>query len=90
MAGIRLKGESTVTEDVPEKHIVVESKGGAESTFTFNFEKRKEDVTVLDLDIDYKVPVPVLGKLAEKVLLKRNEREADMNLMNLKEKLEAR
>jgi len=45
-------------------------------------------VTVLNLDIDYKIPVPVLGKLAEKVLMKRNERETEMGLANIKEKLE--
>jgi hypothetical protein len=31
-----------------------------------------------------------LGKLAEKVLLKRNERETEMGLMNIKEKLESK
>lgn len=89
MAGLRLKGETTCTEDVPEKHIVVETKGGVESTWTFNLEPRR-DVTVLNLDIDYKIPVPVLGNLVEKVLLKRNERETEMNLMNIKEKLESK
>ena len=89
MAGMRIKGETTRTEDVPEKHIVDQTKGGVESTWTFNLETSK-DVTVLNLDIDYKIPVPVIGKLAERVLLKRNEREADLNLTNLKEKLEAR
>lgn len=88
MAGIRLKGETTCTEDVPEKHIVVQSKGGVESTWTFDL-KQRENATVLDLDIDYKIPVPVLGKLAEKVLLKRNERQTEMALMNIKEKMEA-
>jgi uncharacterized membrane protein len=87
MAGIPLKGESLCTEDVPEKHIVVKTTGGAESTWTFDLESR-ENYTKLDLDIDYKIPVPVLGKLIEKVLLQRNEREAEMNLMNIKEKLE--
>jgi uncharacterized membrane protein len=89
MAGMRLKGENLCTEDVPEKHIVVESKGGVESVWTFNFDNRN-DATVLDLDIDYKIPVPVIGKLAEKVLLKRNERIAEMDLLNIKEKLEVR
>ncbi len=88
MAGIPLKGESTCTEDIPEKHIVVKTKGGVESTWTFDLEPRK-NYTVLNLDIDYRIPVPVLGKLAEKILLKRNEREAEMDLMNIKEKLEA-
>jgi len=31
----------------------------------------------------------VLGKLAEKLVLKRNEREADMALENVKDKMEA-
>jgi uncharacterized membrane protein len=87
MAGIKLNGESTFKEDIPEKQIVVESKGGVESTWVFNLEHRN-NVTVLNLDIDYKIPVPVLGKLAEKVLMKRNERETEMGLANIKEKLE--
>lgn len=92
MVGVPLKGEVTATEDIPEKRIVTESKGGVESTWTWNLsaEKGKKDVTVLDLDIDYKIPVPVVGKLADKILLKRNERQTDMTLMNIKEKLEAR
>lgn len=88
MAGLKFKGENTYIEDVPNKRIVINSKGGIESTWTYNFESRG-DVTILDLDIDYKIPVPVLGKLAEKFLLKRNEREGDTNLMNLKDKLES-
>ncbi len=89
MAGIKLNGESTFKEDIPEKQIVVESKGGVESTWAFNLEHRN-NVTVLNLDIDYKIPVPVLGKLAEKVLMKRNERETEMGLTNIKEKLESK
>jgi uncharacterized membrane protein len=88
MAGIRLRGESTFKEDVPEKRLVAETKGGVESTWTFKLEQHK-DTTVLDLDIDYRIPVPVLGKLAEKILMKRNERETELNLMNIKERLEA-
>ena len=88
MAGIRLNGESTFTEDVSEKKIKVESKGGVESTWNWKLDQRK-DITVLDLDLDYKIPVPVLGKVVEKLLLKRNEHEADLALTNIKEKLES-
>ncbi|HPI94447.1 MAG TPA: SRPBCC family protein [Deltaproteobacteria bacterium] len=87
MAGMRLKGESTFVEDVPDKRLVMKGKGDIESTWTYDMESRGE-VTVLDLDIDYKIPIPLVGKLAEKVLLKRNEREGEMNLQNLKERLE--
>jgi uncharacterized membrane protein len=89
MAGIHMKGESTNIEDIPNKRIVLKGKGGIESTWTFNLESHK-DVTVLDLDIDYTIPIPVLGKLAEKVVLKQNEREVDMAITNLKEKLETK
>jgi uncharacterized membrane protein len=89
MAGMKFKGENTIIEDVPNKKIVINSKGGIESTWTYNFEPRG-DATILDLDIEYKIPVPILGKMAENLLLKRNEREAETNLMNLKDRLEAR
>lgn len=89
MVGVPLKGESQFIEDVPQKHIVVKTKGGAESTWTFDLQDR-DTYTMLDLDIDYRIPVPVVGRLAEKALLKRNEREAESSLMNIKEKLEAR
>jgi uncharacterized membrane protein len=88
MAGIKLQGENTYIEDETDKRLVINSKGGVESTWTYNFEPRG-DATILDLDIEYKIPVPVLGKLAENLLLKRNEREGETNLQNLKEKLES-
>jgi hypothetical protein len=40
------------------------------------------------MDIDYTIPVPVLGKLAENLVFKRNQREAAMSLENIKERLE--
>lgn len=89
MAGMKFKGENTKIEDVPNKRIVINSKGDIESTWTYNFEPRG-DATVLDLDIEYKIPVPVLGRLAENLLLRRNERETETNLMNLKERLETK
>jgi hypothetical protein len=38
----------------------------------------------LELNIDYRVPVPVLGKIAEKMILGKNEREADLAMENIK------
>jgi hypothetical protein len=40
------------------------------------------------MDVDYTIPVPVLGKLAEKLVLKRNQREMVLNNQNIKERLE--
>jgi len=87
MAGLLLEGESTFTEHIPIKRIVTESKGGVKSTFTFDFEPHN-DGTILKLVIEYNIPIPVLGKIGETILLKRNEREADLAMANIKEILE--
>ena len=56
---------------------------------TCNWASRQyEGGTKLDLQIDYTIPVPVLGKLAEKLVLKRHQRDADTSMENLKERLE--
>ena len=47
-----------------------------------------ESGTKLGFDVDYTIPVPVLGKLAEKAVFKRNQREAQMSTENIKERLE--
>jgi uncharacterized membrane protein len=87
MAGVLLKGETTVTELEPNKRIRTLSKGGIKSDFLFVLE-RQNGGTLLELVIEYTVPIPVLGKLAEKAILKRNEREADLAMQNIKDSLE--
>ena len=87
MIGIPLRGETTISEHVPNERRVAESKGGITSTFTFTFAAH-EGGTKLDMDVDYTIPVPVLGKLAEKLVLKRHQRDADTSMENLKERLE--
>ncbi|MHC4572330.1 MAG: SRPBCC family protein [Planctomycetota bacterium] len=87
MAGIRLQGETTVTEHIPNQRSVAQSKGGAVSTWIFTFEPH-DGGTKLNLDIEYTIPVPVLGNLAEKLVLRRNEREADLAMANIKDKME--
>ena len=87
MAGVPLKGETTVIEQIPNERRVTDSKGGVISTWTLTFEPH-DGGTKFGIDIEYTVPVPVLGKLAEKLVLKRNEREADMAMENVKERME--
>ena len=87
MAGVLLKGETTFTEHIPNERIVSQSKGGVTSTWILNF-KTHDGGTMMELDIEYTIPIPVLGKIAEKIVLKRNEREADLAISNIKEKME--
>ena len=88
MAGVKLKGESDHTEEIPNEKIVVKGKGAIESTWTFKFKPHGE-ITHLDMDIDYKIPIPVVGKVAEKLVLKQNEREAEIDAQNLKDRMES-
>jgi len=87
MAGLRFKGENTVTEHIPNERKVEQSKGGIVSTWTYSFEPH-DGGTKMELVIEYTIPVPVLGKLAEKLVLRRNEREADLAMGNIKDKME--
>jgi uncharacterized membrane protein len=87
MAGVLLKGETTVTEHIPNERILSQSKGGVTSTWILSF-KTQDGGTMMELDIEYTIPIPVLGKIVEKIVLKRNEREADLAMSNIKEKME--
>ena len=88
MLGIHFNGESEVTEVIQNERFVLKSKAGIESIWVYTYEPH-EGGTKLSLDLDYKVPVPVLGKLAEKLVLKTNEREAELALENIKTMVEA-
>jgi carbon monoxide dehydrogenase subunit G len=88
MAGVRLEGTSETTEYVANQRIVTKSTGAVESSFVWDFLPEGEG-TKLNVSIEYTVPVPVLGKLAEGLIVKMNEREADTLVANLKDRLEA-
>jgi hypothetical protein len=67
---------------------VHESKGGIASTWTTTLEPRA-DGTELTIQIEYAIPVPVLGRLAEKLVVKRDARELEEALKNVKETVES-
>lgn len=87
LAGIRLEGEDTTEEFIPNKRIVTRSKGGIESSWTWNFEPHN-DGTKVDVLVEYTIPIPVLGKIAEALALKQIEREADHAVANIKDIME--
>ena len=87
MFGISFKGNSEVTEQVDNEKYVYKTMGGINSNWTFSF-KKEDDGTRLNLDIEYTVPVPVLGKVAEKLALGQNEKEANLAIDNIKSILE--
>ena len=87
MMGISFKGENEVLESVTNQKIVLKSTGGIDSTWNWMF-KSENGKTVINLVVEYTIPVPVLGKIAEKLVLRQNEREAALAMTNIKERLE--
>jgi uncharacterized membrane protein len=88
MAGMRLEGTSEDIEYVANQRRVVKTKGGIDSTQTWMLQP-EADGTRVTLEIEYTVPIPVLGKLAEAVIVKMNDREGDTMVENLKAMLES-
>jgi len=87
LAGLRFEGEDTCTEYAPNEKIVTRTKGGISSTWAYTFVPEGEG-TRLNLEIEYTIPVPVLGRVAERLALSQNEREADPGMANIKARLE--
>ncbi len=87
MAGIRFEGKNITDEHVPNKKIVIRSEGSIKTLWNWNFEPH-DDGTKIDLSVEYTIPMPVLGKIAEAIVLKQNEREAELALANIKTKME--
>jgi uncharacterized membrane protein len=88
MAGMTFNGHSDTTEFKPNERVVTENKEGIPSTFVWDY-SAKDGGTTVDVVVEYTVPVPILGKLAEKVIIKMNENEMDTLLANLKAVMEA-
>jgi carbon monoxide dehydrogenase subunit G len=83
MAGISFDGTGRVLEHDPPRRHVVETQGGITSTWAWTLEPEGEG-TRLSLRMEYIIPGAALGKLAEKLLLKQNEKAADEGLAKLR------
>jgi uncharacterized protein YndB with AHSA1/START domain len=88
MAGIRFEGTSEDIEYVANQRVVTKTKGGVEATYTWTFQP-EDGGTKMTVMIEWTVPVPVLGKLAEALIVRQQEREFELFLANLKDRMEA-
>ncbi len=87
MLGIPLSGKSETVEYKLNERYVSKSSGGVVSTWTWMF-RSEAGGTQMNLVIEYMIPVPVLGKFAERLVLRQTEREADLAMTTLKDKLQ--
>ena len=88
MSGMTFEGKNVTDEFVQDKKIVIRSEGSIKTLWNWDFETVDND-TKLNLSLEYTIPMPVLGKLAEAIVLKQNEREANLAMANIKAKMES-
>lgn len=87
MAGIVMRGQATVVEHVPNKCAWHQTIGAIHATWGFNLEPDEEG-TLLTKEVEYHIPIPVIGKAAEHIVLRLNEREFDLSLLTVKDLME--
>jgi uncharacterized membrane protein len=83
MIGMRFEGNGEHREVIPNQRLVTETKDGITSTITWIFRPAAVG-TILVFIVEYNIPLPLLGKLAEAIIVKTNESEADFIMSNLK------
>lgn len=86
MAGIRITGKTELIAHKKNEYCETRTTG-IPAVFRWHYEP-KGDFTLVRAEVEYTLPVPVLGKLAEKVVAKMNEREFEQVLENAKSSLE--
>jgi uncharacterized membrane protein len=86
LLGLRIHGHSEPVERVPNTRLVTRSVSGIPNTFRWTYGARGDE-TEVTLEVEYELPV--LGRLAQGIVGRVNEREAQMVLANLKRRLEA-
>lgn len=87
MAGLHFRGRSESVRMEPNKLLEFKNASGIPSTIRWTFEPRGSG-TLLTSEIEYDIPGPVLGKLAEAIVAKLNEREQKTVLENAKTAVE--
>jgi uncharacterized membrane protein len=88
MVGVHFKGHCKVEEAQSGKFARFRNESGIPSTFLWTYTTTSGGGTRLSLTVEYAMPTPVLGKLAEVLAAKINERDLDNMLANLKEVME--
>jgi uncharacterized protein YndB with AHSA1/START domain len=89
MAGLHFKGHAKTEVAQPGKYLCVRTESGILSTFYWTFEGLDGAGTKVTCEVEYKVPAPVIGRLAETLVAKLNERELETLLANIKETMES-
>jgi uncharacterized membrane protein len=90
MAGrMPFKGKNTFTAIVPNQRVQYESSGGITSAWDWQLTPTPDGATRVRVTVDYTVPGAVLGAIADKLFIERqNEKDLRQSLANLKRLVE--
>jgi uncharacterized membrane protein len=85
MAGKKFSGETKVVEYDKPKRLVLETTGGIPSHWEWTLESEDFTTTDVSLSLDYTTPGSLLGVIANKLVIERqNEKVIENQLANLK------
>ncbi|MDX1520517.1 MAG: SRPBCC family protein [Anaerolineae bacterium] len=85
MAGKKFSGNTKVTEYKKPKRVVFETTGGIPSHWEWTLTSEDFMTTDVSLSLDYTVPGSLLGAIADKLVIERqNEKVIEQQLANLK------
>ncbi|WP_277554615.1 SRPBCC family protein [Halobaculum limi] len=87
MVGVSLTGTMETPEYAENNRIVFEMDGDLSGTLTWTFEA-VDSATDVTYTAEYDLPGGVLGKVAEPIAVRYNERELRTTLENLRDRLE--
>lgn len=87
MAGMHFRGHSSTQEIQPGKLLRWHAGGALDASFRWALEGR-DGTTTFTVDVDYTLPGKVLGRIAEVLAAKTNERESETFLGNVKSRME--
>ena len=88
MVGHQFKGHTKCEEAQPGKLARFKNEAGIPSTLLWKYTGLDGSGTRLSLEIEYTMPTPIIGKIAEVIAVKINERDLDTMLANLKDVME--
>jgi len=88
MAGVQLKGHTTVDEADPGELLRTHTEGAIQSAFRWICRSEDGAGTRLTVEVEYTLPVPVVGKVVEAIIVRLNHREGETMLANIKDVLE--
>ncbi len=87
MAGVKFHGHTRTVEAERNRLHIVKARGGIPHSIRWEFRPHGQG-TDFSSEVEYEIPGALLGRLAAPFVRRLNEREAELTVRNLKERME--